>query len=60
LETDPELKQSQEYYDEKDKKDRIKYCFEKIVFSDGSVYEGEWMNGKKQGKGRMAFSNKDA
>jgi hypothetical protein len=45
--------QSQEYCDKKDQKDRIKHFFEKIVISDGPVYEGEEMNGRRQRKGRL-------
>ena len=46
--------------DKKDRKDRIKPRLEaSVTFSDGSVHEGEWVNGRKEGNGKMISSNGD-
>jgi hypothetical protein len=34
----------------------MKVLFEVVTFSDGAIYEGEWRNGRKEGKGKMIFS----
>ena len=39
------------------KKIRLNDFMEKITFEDGSVYEGETVNGRPHGKGKMIFNN---
>jgi hypothetical protein len=30
-----------------------------MTYSDGDVYDGHWLNGKENGKGRMTYSDGD-
>ena len=55
MEENPELRRSEEEYEELNKKDCIRSSFKKIDYPDGGWYKGNILNEEREGNGMMIY-----